>query len=175
MKKINIIGTCGSGKSTFSQLLANKINADYIEMDLLFWQPNWQQSNNEQFFKKLNNAVAKDSWVLDGNYSRSQEIKWQSVDTVIWLDYGFFRTFYQVFTRSINRAWYKNELWAGTGNKESFCKTFCHKDSIILWMLTNYHRNKLKYHCLMQSEQMKDKQFIRLKSPQEANDFLAAL
>lgn len=175
MKKINVIGTSGSGKSTFSQLLAKKLNAKYIEMDLLYWQPNWQESNDNDFFEKLSTEIKSDSWVLDGNYSRSQSIKWKTADTIIWLDYGFFRTFYQVFFRSIKRAWNKNELWQGTGNRESFYKTFFHKNSIILWMLTNYHRNKLRYSVLMQNEAMKNKQFIRLKSPKEATYFLSEL
>jgi adenylate kinase family enzyme len=175
MKKINVIGTSGSGKSTFSQILAKQLNAKYIEMDLLYWQPNWQESNDNDFFEKLSLELKSESWVLDGNYSRSQSIKWKTADTVIWLDYGFFRTFYQVFFRSIKRAWNKNELWQGTGNRESFYKTFCHKNSIILWMLTNYHRNKLRYSVLMQTEEMKNKQFIRLKTPKEATDFLSKL
>ncbi|MDG1752988.1 MAG: adenylate kinase [Thalassotalea sp.] len=175
MKRINVIGTSGSGKSTFSQLLAKNINAEYIEMDSLFWQPDWQESSNDIFFAKISHAIDKPTWVLDGNYSRSQSIKWKTADTIIWLDYGFFRTFYQVFCRSIKRAWNKNELWQGTGNKESFYKTFLHKDSIILWMLTNYHRNKLRYSVLMQTEEMRNKKFIRLKSPQEATDLLSEI
>ena len=43
MKRINVVGTSGSGKSTFSQVLANKLNYPYLEMDAMFWKPNWQE------------------------------------------------------------------------------------------------------------------------------------
>lgn len=47
MKRINVIGTSGSGKSTFSRMLATTLGYPYIEMDAMFWQPNWQESSND--------------------------------------------------------------------------------------------------------------------------------
>lgn len=35
--KINVVGTSGSGKSTFSRRLAAQLAIPYIEMDALFW------------------------------------------------------------------------------------------------------------------------------------------
>ncbi|WP_413699614.1 shikimate kinase [Psychromonas sp. KJ10-10] len=49
MKRINVIGTSGSGKSTFSQKLALKLNYPYLEMDNMFWKANWVESSNEEF------------------------------------------------------------------------------------------------------------------------------
>lgn len=51
--KINVIGTSGSGKSTFSRKLSRKINHSYIEMDELHWKSDWIESNTEDFFEKL--------------------------------------------------------------------------------------------------------------------------
>ena len=93
MKKINVIGTSGSGKTTFSRQLAEKLGYPYIEMDALFWGKNWQQSTDEVFFRKLEEAMEQEKWVLDGNYSRTTDIKWKEADTVIWIDFNFIRTF----------------------------------------------------------------------------------
>ena len=175
MIKINVIGTSGSGKSTFAKKLAGTLAIKYIEMDALFWKPHWQESSDDEFLAKIQSALNFDRWVLDGNYSRTQPIKWQEVDTIIWLDYGFARTFSQVLTRSIKRAWNKNELWQGTGNKESFYKTFFHKDSIILWMLKNYHRNKLRYQLLQHSSAISHIKFIRIKNVKQAEHLLTSL
>ena len=50
--RINVIGTSGSGKSTFSKRIANKLNIPYIELDALFWNANWIESTDEEFFPK---------------------------------------------------------------------------------------------------------------------------
>lgn len=42
MKKVNVLGTSGSGKSTFAKALADKLNCAYVEMDGLFLLDNWQ-------------------------------------------------------------------------------------------------------------------------------------
>ena len=91
LKRINIIGASGSGKSTFGKNLAGVLSIDYIEMDALFWGKNWSVPSDEVFFPKVKSALDKDAWVLDGNYNRTTPIKWEKVDTVIWLDFSFTR------------------------------------------------------------------------------------
>ena len=54
--KINVIGTSGSGKSTFRKL-SRKINHSYIEMDELHWKSDWVESNTEDFFEKLKKII----------------------------------------------------------------------------------------------------------------------
>ncbi|MEF1262939.1 (d)CMP kinase, partial [Vibrio harveyi] len=86
MKRINVVGSSASGKSTFSKQLAMKLGVTYIEMDRLFWLPDWKELDDETFFDKVVDVTQQDAWVLDGNYSRTQPYKWQRVDTIIWLD-----------------------------------------------------------------------------------------
>jgi adenylate kinase family enzyme len=173
MKRVNVIGTSGSGKSTFSRNLANALGCRYIEMDAVFWRPNWEEPNDEIFFADLEKIISAESWVLDGNYSRTQPLKWKHVDTVIWLDYGFLRTFYQVLFRSIKRAILKNELWQDTGNRESFRRAFLSKDSIVLWMLKHHKSNRIRYRSIFEGNNFPHVKFIRVASPREAQKILA--
>ncbi len=140
-----MVGTSGSGKSTFAKSLASKMGFPYVEMDKLFWEPHWMEKEDQKFFSDLEAALQKDQWVLDGNYFRTQPIKWRRVDIVIWLDFSLPLTFTRALKRSIVRAITKIELWEGTGNRESFRKTFFHKDSILWWTLTSYSKNKERY------------------------------
>ena len=87
--RINVIGTSGSGKSTLSKQLAKKLGSPYVELDALYWKPNWTKSNDDEFFQKVNEVVSADKWVLDGNYSRTQDIKWKRAQTVVFLDLPF--------------------------------------------------------------------------------------
>ncbi|MFC3150994.1 adenylate kinase [Litoribrevibacter euphylliae] len=172
--KINVVGTSGSGKSTLSKHISNALNIPHIEMDYLFWKPNWTESTDEEFNSKLEHALAQESWVLDGNFTRTTPIKWKHVDLVVWVDFSYPRTLLQAFKRALVRATTKVELWEGTGNKESFKKLFT-KDSIILWTITNYKKNKQKYQAIMNSDEYAHIRFVRVKSPKEASQFIAAL
>ncbi|WP_413284235.1 hypothetical protein [Vibrio sp. MA40-2] len=75
MKKINVVGTSGSGKSTFSRLLAHKLSYPHLEMNAMFGKPNWTEPSDEEFFSELESQLSKSEWVLDGNYNRTSAIK----------------------------------------------------------------------------------------------------
>ena len=71
------MGTSGSGKTSVARRIAKKLNIPYVELDELFWKPNWTESKDEEFFPKLEEALSVDGWVLDGNYTRTIPIKWK--------------------------------------------------------------------------------------------------
>ena len=175
MKRINIIGTSGSGKSTIGKRLAAKLGYPYFQMDALFWKPNWTESNDEEFFKAVAEVAAKPTWVLDGNYTRTQRIKWENVDTVIWIDYSFSRTLYQALKRAVTRIIESEELWKGTGNKETFKKTFMSRDSILIWTIKSYKKNRVRYQAMMHSREFQHIKFVRLQSPKAAEAFISKL
>lgn len=62
--KINIIGTSGSGKSTFSRRIAEALAIPYIEMDRLYWRANWQGTPDDEFLATTEKALAASpDWV----------------------------------------------------------------------------------------------------------------
>lgn len=117
-------------------------------------------------------ALNSDRWVIDGNYTRTLPIKWKQVEMVVWLDYSFSRTLFQSVTRAFKRILSGKEIWEGTGNHETFSKTFFSKDSILLWMINTHHTVRLRYQELMSDPQYSHIQFVRLKSRREAEEFL---
>ncbi|RCI96601.1 adenylate kinase, partial [Klebsiella pneumoniae] len=150
---INVVGTSGSGKSTLARRLAHRLELPWIELDRLYWRPNWQGAPDEAFFAAIAAATATPGWVLDGNYNRSRSVKWRAVDLVIWVDYGFWRTLRQAVWRAASRAWRHQELWPGTGNCESFRRSFCSRESIILWTLKTWRQHRRRYLADMQDPQ----------------------
>lgn len=175
MKKINVVGTSGSGKSTFSRMLADKLDYPHLEMDAMFWKPNWQESTDQEFFATLESKLADEHWVLDGNYNRTVPIKWQHVDTVVWIDYSFSRTLYQAVKRAFLRSITKQELWPQTGNVESFRKSFLSKDSVILWTLKTYKSHRTRYQQAISNPEYCHINFIRITSPKKAKAFVDKL
>ena len=113
--------------------------------------------------------------VLDGNYNRTRDVKWRDVDLVVWIDRGFIRTLWQAVTRASRRAWHKQELWPGTGNRESFRRSFLTKDSIIIWTIKTWRSNRKRYQADMQNPQYKHIRFLRITRRQDAERLIASL
>ena len=147
MKRINVVGTSASGKSTFSKVLAQKLGLSYIELDDLFWLDNWDESSDPNFFEKLQQSIdlAPHGHVIDGNYSRTEEIKWT-----------------------------QQKLWSNSNNRESF-KSMLSRDSIIWWMIKTHKKNQHKYLQMMQSNEYAHILWIRLCSRSEIKNFLKSL
>lgn len=169
-KRINVVGTSGSGKSTFAQRLAERMQVPYVELDELNWQPNWTEAVDEVLFSRLEDALQGDAWVLDGNYKKTIPVKWRRVEMIVWLDMPFWLTFYQVLVRTFRRSLRNEELWAG--NRESLSKAFFSRDSILLWSLSTYRENRRKYLQLMASNDYPHIQFVQIRSRAEQEAFL---
>jgi adenylate kinase family enzyme len=135
-ERINVVGSSGSGKSTFARELAEVLNLPCYEMDQLFWKSDWHESSDDELFRKVHEVTSRSRWVLDGNYTRTIPVKWKQVQLVIWLDPSFLRTVLRVTKRTIYRSFTQEEIWPGTGNRESLRKAFLSKDSIIWWAIT---------------------------------------
>ena len=49
----------------------------------------WEKHiSRDEFDARLNEYMQEDSWIIDGNYSRTYEMRIAACDTVIFLDYG---------------------------------------------------------------------------------------
>ena len=174
--KINVIGTSGSGKSTLAKQIAAELAIPYIEMDRLYWRPEWQGTPDDLFEEKLELALqASPDWVLDGNYNRTRPIKWRNVDVVVWVDYGFVRTLRQAVIRAIRRAWPKHELWPGTGNKESFRRAFLSRESIIIWTMKTWRNNRTRYAADLQDPRYAHIRFVRITRREQVETLIASL
>ena len=173
--RINVVGTSGCGKSTFSKRLAEILQLPYVEMDKVFWKPQWTESTDEEFFSKLEESIKGEQWVLDGNYNRTRHLKWKRVQLVIWLDYSFPIALFRVFTRAMYRSIKREELWEGTGNKESLRRSLLSRESIILWSIQTHKSNRKKYNSLMLDQRYSHIRFLRFSTPNEAEKFLCTL
>ena len=173
MKRINVVGTSASGKSTFSKALAQQLHLTYIELDDLFWLDDWQESSDQAFFKKLQQKIdqASDGYIIDGNYTRTKQIKWKDIDTIIWLDLPFHVNVYRAVKRAIYRAVSKQKLWNSSNNQETFKKLFS-RESIILWMMKTHRKNRKQYLEMMQSNEWSHIHWIRLRSVNDIHHFL---
>lgn len=87
MKRIMVIGCPGSGKSTFSRALCEKLDVPLYHMDMMYWNADKTTVEKAVFLERLTCAMQGDVWIIDGNYSSTMELRLAACDTVIFLDY----------------------------------------------------------------------------------------
>ena len=172
MERIVIVGTSGSGKTTVSARLAGLLDIPHIELDSLHWEPGWQEAEPSVLRSRVERALAGDRWVVDGNYSIVRDLIWPQADTLVWLDYRLARVMWQVTTRTARRVIGRQELWSG--NRERLAAAFS-RDSIILWALTTFKKNRRRYTALLESPTTAHMQKVRLRSPRQAKAWLSQL
>ena len=87
MKKIIVVGCPGSGKSVFSVSLHNKTKIPLYHLDMLFWNSDKTTVEKTVFLERLSSALQGESWIIDGNYASTMEMRLSMCDTVFFLDY----------------------------------------------------------------------------------------
>jgi adenylate kinase family enzyme len=86
MQRILVIGCSGGGKSTLARALGAKLALPVVHLDVLFWKPGWVESSYDEFRPKVAAAVVEDRWIIDGNFSRTFDLRLPRADTVVWVD-----------------------------------------------------------------------------------------
>lgn len=174
-KRIIVVGATGSGKSTTAERLAQRLGSCHIELDALYWQPNWVGTPDEEFLAKVDAATQAESWTLSGNYRRTRPITWQRADAVIWLDYPLPIVFWQLLKRTIRRAVKREVLW-GT-NVENFWKhlELWSDDSLFKWLFKTYWRRKREYPLLFAQLEYAHLKVFHFKSPKEMETWFNSL
>ena len=86
MKKVIVIGCPGSGKSTFSRALRDKTGLQLFYLDAIWHKPDKTHISREEYDARLSEILALDSWIIDGNYSRTIERRLAECDTVFLFD-----------------------------------------------------------------------------------------
>jgi len=71
-QRIMLVGPSNAGKSTLAVALSNKLNIPPVHLDQLHHLPNtnWTPRPVEDFDALHDQAIGKDQWIIDGNYSR---------------------------------------------------------------------------------------------------------
>jgi adenylate kinase family enzyme len=164
--RISIIGTSGSGKTTVASRAARLLDLPHIELDAIRHGPNWTETPDDEFRRRVVAIAAGEAWIIDGNYGVVRDLVWARATTVVWLDLPLSVVMAQVLWRSLSRAITREELW--NGNRERI-STLLNADHPIRWALNTHHERRAKFLKTMQPT------WVRLRSRREINAWLASL
>lgn len=170
-QRIIVIGTTGAGKSHLAARISARTGYPHTDLDDLFWLPGWTPQPTDVFRASSIAAASTETFVISGNYfSTVAPDIWPKADTLVWVDYSFWRVLGQLLRRSWRRSWSRIPIC--NGNVESWWKLLS-KDSIIWWFFKTFHRNRRRYdEIFAQPAAYPNLHYVRLSSPQAVDKWL---
>jgi adenylate kinase family enzyme len=167
MRKILVIGSGGSGKSTFAARLGARLKLEVIHLDSCYWQAGWQETPKAEWQAKVAEMIAREAWLMDGNYSGTLELRLRACDTVIFLDLPRTLCLWRVVKRAL-MYWGKvrPDMAAGCPEQLNF--------EFVQWIWQYPRRTRPKVLARLQAC-ADAKQIIHLRSQAEVEKFLAGV
>ena len=163
MERIVIIGCGGAGKSTLARQLGQKWNIPVVHLDKLFWKPGWVEMPKDEFDELLRQEMAKEKWIMDGNFKRTLPERIARCDTVIYLDFSRFACLLGVLKRIVTTyGTVRPDMGEGCPERVDF--------EFLKWVW-NYNKNKRErnHKLLLESAHAR---VIILKNRRQVKQFL---
>lgn len=171
MKRVVVMGTTCSGKTTLARALANRLDLPYVELDALYWGPDWSEPEPEDFRRRVEPFVRADAWVVDGNYtSKLGDLVLKRADTLVWLDQPLPRILWRTWHRTIRRIVSRAELWSG--NRETWRNAFLTRDSLFVWALRTHRRFRRRLPARIAQDDLAHVRLVRLRTTGETRRWL---
>ena len=168
-RRICVVGSTGSGKSTLSSEIARRLKIPYVELDSLQEDPDGTLCKEEEMRKRVNKAIRGDAWVVDGNYSFLRDLTWSRAEVVVWLDYPMRLILWRLWKRAWKRVLPKATLW-WTNKKRLRLHSF--RKPAFLNALLTYKRRKRNLPAIVSAPEHATLKVYQFKSPRETEAWL---
>ena len=172
VRRVSVVGTSGSGKSTFASSLARWLGASFLELDAVHHQADWRPLPRAEFRALVAGAAEGERWVIDGNYRSVQDLVWARADTVVWLDLPRRTVMRRVIWRTLRRVGGRVELWNGNRERWRNFLSLDKEESVIAWAWQTHASNRARYGEAMADAANGHLRFVRLRSPASVRRFL---
>jgi adenylate kinase family enzyme len=169
LRRVNVKGTSGSGKTTFGRALALLLGVPFVELDALHHDANWTEASAEELQARVREAIAgaPDGWVIDGNYdAKLGDTVLGAADTIVWLDLPLRTKLRRLWHRTTDRIRNDVELW--NGNTETWWNAVWGPESLFGWMVRTHVSQRRDWPRRFAG----DPRFVRLRSDAEARAWL---
>jgi len=171
VRRVVVVGSSGSGKTTVARNLAGKLEAHYVELDALHHKPNWTEASPEELREAVHRELdGRERWVVDGNYyGKLGDYVLTRADTVVWLDLPLRTCLVRLWTRTVQRIRDDVELWSG--NRETWRGAFWGRESLFWWTV-RHHRSR-RHRWSRRFAALPNLTVVRLRTPAEVTRFLS--
>lgn len=159
MKKIIIIGCPGAGKSHFAKKLHDRTGIPLYHLDMIWHKPDRTHISREEFDEWLIKIFEEDAWIMDGDYSRTMEVRMQACDTIILFDLP-----YEICIQGIKER-------EGT-KRDDMPWEIAEADTLFLNQVRNYIPEQLPWVYQLLHKYEHDKKVIIFRTREEAEEWL---
>ena len=174
LRRVRVVGTSGSGKTTFAARLAARLDVPHLELDEVFWDAGWTKRDPDEARALIRQFVsaADRGWVTDGNWTDSTAGLLTDTDAYVWLDYPRRTVMSRVIRRTLGRGLRRTELWHGNRENLRNLLNLDPDQNVVLWAWTSHAHNRARYSALAAEPSIP---VIRLRSPRDAQRWLTAV
>jgi predicted kinase len=172
-ERILILGRTGSGKTTLARELAAALGIPHVELDSLYFGPDFSRAPLSLLRERTSAAIAGDRWVTDGNKRAVRDLVWPRADTIIWLDYPVYVTLWRLAKRARRRTSALNSQAADTGRRTELPKHMLAAAGGVLRALRSHRGQRREYPQLFAQPANTHLAVARLRSPRATDEWLA--
>ncbi|MDF1687151.1 MAG: adenylate kinase family enzyme [Parvibaculaceae bacterium] len=97
--RVMIFGCSGTGKSTLARAIKAQTTLPVIHLDKEYWQPGWVETEKSEWIQRVEKLVRAPSWVMDGGYASTFDLRIPRTEMIIWLDYPRWQALLGIFRR----------------------------------------------------------------------------
>lgn len=137
MRRIRVVGTSGTGKTTMATRVAERLHLPHLELDALQHLQGWRPVPLDEFNQRLDAFIAASEpyggWVIDGNYNHRAPQLFDAADTIVWLDHPRRVVMTRILRRTLGRLVRRRHLW--NGNRKRLRSLFDRDPdvNVVLW------------------------------------------
>lgn len=162
--KIAVIGYSGAGKSTLAAALGERLNLPVLHLDSIHFLPGWAQRDKTECLSLLEQTMAGNNWIIDGNYHNLLwERRMAEADHIVYLNFPRLLCLWRVVRRKWTYRGGQARPSAAPGCPERLDWAF------VRWVVWDGRKNTGRHRAAMLQYPEKA---VELKSPGQVSRWL---
>jgi energy-coupling factor transporter ATP-binding protein EcfA2 len=171
--RILILGGTGSGKTTLARELAAALQVPHVELDSLYFGPEFSTAPLPLLRERTSAAIAGDRWVTDGNKQAVRDLVWPRADTIVWLDYPLGLRLWRLAKRARGRTSLLTAQASERGSRTALAGQLLAAARGVLTALRSHAGQRREYPRMFAEPANAHLVVVRLRSPHATRQWLA--
>jgi hypothetical protein len=172
-RRVLVLGRTGSGKTTLARQLAGALDVPHVELDALYFGPDFSTAPLPVLRDRTRAAIAGDRWVTDGNKSAVRDLVWPRADTVVWLDYPLAVSLWRLGKRAVWRTSVLTAQATDKADRSGLSRQLLSAASGVITALRSHRGQRHDYPRMFARPANSHLAVVRLRSPRATRRWLS--